>query len=1293
MLIALLLIGEIERFDPNSTIPDRVVRPLVSFGHSVDVLVTAQPFALRDMFAFDTVRWARLPRCRRSRRRVAAPRRRARAAEAWDAAAVGAAARARSRRSRPRASRAARGATRSRGAPTPTTEPAVADNAAPTKQRPRRRRKKIQRDVASAAGHLRIREAALDHLEAAEDPENPYDYALLVRRAVARRRRGRRGLPKDAVATKRCLDWSGVNDKIAALPRYLAAPWLRARAQLANSSLAFSSVETLLMATARARGVEVAPQPVDAFPFLDYYWWRSCYPANASTPMSRRASSGGPPDGGDECKHLMAKKIAQLTKVVYHVNTVNEDHQALKKAHREEVNAVVRDGSRKLKALTEAVARKKEDEQLRAELERCKETQAKEKEQALAGMRKTVAAREASLHSEYGEKVGALQAEVKHVEAKFLEASRHFAQAAQRLQDGAARTSGEREAEAREREEALDRLRKQHREELERLVKDRELDRERAKRSAEELLAAAKQKHDDDVQKLQDVNDALRAEGDRKAEEAARDATAKAEAARDVALGQLRAELEGTREEALAKQAAAHGGELREKQRAIEQATDVATRADRGRRPQAVPRRRGGPLRGFGGPAAGPRRRGRGAAGDVERLRAELRAAGDDDSTRLAAARDRADKLEADLARADDERRTLLKSLEELRGKYDRMTKMTEKELEKKDAALSAKDSELEKARGAAQAAKDEVKQLKQELKGAAKAAGDVDAALKKSEALVAKREGELDALKREMDRLKAGSANAASSAAAAQREALDRLREEIAALERGRADDATRREEEKQRHAAEAALKKKDKDYEAAKAELEKQLSKALKNSSADADAWKAQAEETAAALVSEQAAHAKTKKGLDRQLQIVDSLKAQIEELRQQLASEADAARRQEERKLRELEDKWKEKLAAQLAKASGEARAPRTGGPGEARRRPRGRALEKSATPAARLADAESAAATAATAAVAERGRLEARVAELTDDLEGLRGDSVRVAAELRAPSRARRELGEAKQALRKTSDDLDGARAAARTAAKDALDKLDAATTRLEAALEDARAKGATVDARDEEIARLKADHAKRVADDDEAHAAATASLTKTLTAKHDALEAKTTGERLDLEERLRSEIARGAADLDAARREAEEAEQNLVAAMEDREQAAARHHASEMDRAAEDAAAELGEARREAENRHANLLEAFEADRLRQETALRDLQGQYALLERKYAARESRPEDLEKIADLESENNQRAEDLARMKKEMAYFKNELLNREENFNKKFGASPNVGVMNVLPQKKKKAIPRGF
>ena len=38
-------------------------------------------------------------------------------------------------------------------------------------------------------------------------------------------------------------------------------------------------------------------------------------------------------------------------------------------------------------------------------------------------------------------------------------------------------------------------------------------------------------------------------------------------------------------------------------------------------------------------------------------------------------------------------------------------------------------------------------------------------------------------------------------------------------------------------------------------------------------------------------------------------------------------------------------------------------------------------------------------------------------------------------------------------------------------------------------------------------------------------------------------------------------------------------------------------------------------------------------------------------------------------------------LVKAREEMIYFKRELLNREENFNKRFGASPNVGVMQVV------------
>lgn len=36
--------------------------------------------------------------------------------------------------------------------------------------------------------------------------------------------------------------------------------------------------------------------------------------------------------------------------------------------------------------------------------------------------------------------------------------------------------------------------------------------------------------------------------------------------------------------------------------------------------------------------------------------------------------------------------------------------------------------------------------------------------------------------------------------------------------------------------------------------------------------------------------------------------------------------------------------------------------------------------------------------------------------------------------------------------------------------------------------------------------------------------------------------------------------------------------------------------------------------------------------------------------------------------------------ARAREEMAFFKRELLNREENYNKKFNANPVVGVMQV-------------
>merc|ERR1711916_294528 len=88
--------------------------------------------------------------------------------------------------------------------------------------------------------------------------------------------------------------------------------------------------------------------------------------------------------------------------------------------------------------------------------------------------------------------------------------------------------------------------------------------------------------------------------------------------------------------------------------------------------------------------------------------------------------------------------------------------------------------------------------------------------------------------------------------------------------------------------------------------------------------------------------------------------------------------------------------------------------------------------------------------------------------------------------------------------------------------------------------------------------------------------------------------------------------------------------------------------------------------------------------------------QLSELNEKYLNRESRPEDIERIRVLEQEMIDKDHLVKKTKDEMMYFKREMLNREENYNVKFGAQPNVGVMNVLKtkdQKAKRPPGRGF
>ncbi|KAG6620733.1 Histidine--tRNA ligase [Phytophthora cinnamomi] len=62
---------------------------------------------------------------------------------------------------------------------------------------------------------------------------------------------------------------------------------------------------------------------------------------------------------------------------------------------------------------------------------------------------------------------------------------------------------------------------------------------------------------------------------------------------------------------------------------------------------------------------------------------------------------------------------------------------------------------------------------------------------------------------------------------------------------------------------------------------------------------------------------------------------------------------------------------------------------------------------------------------------------------------------------------------------------------------------------------------------------------------------------------------------------------------------------------------------------------------------------------------------------KYARRESRPEDVSRIVELERYVLEKDALVRRTLDEMAYFKRELLNREEMYNKTFARTPNVGI----------------
>ena len=105
-----------------------------------------------------------------------------------------------------------------------------------------------------------------------------------------------------------------------------------------------------------------------------------------------------------------------------------------------------------------------------------------------------------------------------------------------------------------------------------------------------------------------------------------------------------------------------------------------------------------------------------------------------------------------------------------------------------------------------------------------------------------------------------------------------------------------------------------------------------------------------------------------------------------------------------------------------------------------------------------------------------------------------------------------------------------------------------------------------------------------------------------------------------------------------------------------------------------------------------LKDDFQEERDELEEQKREILADLQALEEKYLNRDSRPEDLVRIAELETEMVDKDALVAKTREEMLYFKREMLNREDNYNSKFSAAPNVGVMQVIKPKDDKKSQKG-
>lgn len=1012
----------------------------------------------------------------------------------------------------------------------------------------------------------------------------------------------------------------------------------------------------------------------------------------------------------------MSKKIAQLTKVIYHLNTKNEDHsvemEMLSANHQAEIQNILRDAANRISKFKEMVENRQQSINQEVKVEKLVKKHEAERAAAQAELQAFKARqgeREQKLTADYQTKYEALRKEVEAVGKRFAE----------RLQ-------------------ALDGGDRRHEQELAELVR---AGNERYQAMLVEQLAHAEALKRDLTAKAEAALREQRA----KAEAELREQVQRMQAEADKELGQTRARMAAEKAEAVlalkheAEQKAAEAkaehdqrmerllADLRAKAEALDalkassaasiQALEDSLRALRLTVSQEV-----------GGAAA----RAEGIAAELAAAQAELRATAAKVIARdeqIAAMQARLTEKSAALAKAEADVAALSKACEQakaaqvelaaqlttsqketasLREEFNHtaMLLLTAREdLKKGAAALSRAETEAEGRINKLQAELEELRALAKDLKAAAAGANQAAGA-------------ELQALRARADRADEARATAEAEHSAAMAALRARLQAEADALSArmsAAADSALAREEALRAEAA-SRIREHAEQINALSLEHMQRMDAAVATYTAEAEALRGavseaelamqacaeQAEQDKAALRNELAKLDSKHKALVKEMEarrkegeraesMTAGLKNQIEALRDELKSAQRAFREKMDISTAKLEADWAARLEAELARAAEDkatslevlrtAQATETAAllaAHDEEVRTLKLLLQKEAGDSAlQLSRAERAREQAEAALLAEKAARTSQVAELTEHYTSAARTSEE--AHRSEVERVRRECksqAEGREGSLLSAHEAELARWRSKVE-----EETVAAAERLAAALHSAavEAEGVLRGALDEQARHLATE--RRTALDTQA--AAHAAEVSGLQGQHDR-------ERSSWEEKLRAK----ADALDAAQAELRGASATINAERTERQRREEafsmerdkllRVHTEDLRKEKESAERRLLEVMQRADGDIKILQAEHSSMRGKYEERMKELKREYQLLEDRWRNRESRPEDLQRIEQLTVESADKDEAVARAQAELATIKREMLNREENYNQKFGRSVNVGVMQVVKPK---------